>query len=137
ELRPRRVCEIGASKGGTLYLLTRVAAPDALIVSLDLYIPPFAKRTRADMARPDQQLISLESDSHDDATRAAPERVLGDERHDFLFIDGDHSYDGVRRDFELYRDLVRPGGLIAFHDINPDYASRGRPGAAISGDVPR
>jgi len=35
-----------------------------------------------------------------------------------LFIDGDHSYDGVRADFENYAPLVRPGGLIAFHDVD-------------------
>lgn len=36
---------------------------------------------------------------------------------DFLFIDGDHSYEGVKRDFENYRPFVKSGGLIAFHDI--------------------
>ena len=38
---------------------------------------------------------------------------------DFLFIDGDHSYEGVSRDFALYSSLVRPGGLVAFHDVAP------------------
>jgi predicted O-methyltransferase YrrM len=38
---------------------------------------------------------------------------------DFLFIDGDHTYEGVRRDFEMYSPLVREGGIIAFHDIVP------------------
>lgn len=33
-----------------------------------------------------------------------------------LFIDADHSYEGVRRDFELWSPLVAPGGLIIFHD---------------------
>lgn len=36
----------------------------------------------------------------------------------YLFIDADHRYSGVRADFELYAPLVRPGGLIAFHDIS-------------------
>jgi len=36
---------------------------------------------------------------------------------DLLFIDGDHSYEGCRLDFEMYRDLVAPDGLIVFHDI--------------------
>ena len=38
-------------------------------------------------------------------------------RLDYLFIDGDHSYEGVKSDFETYRKYVRKGGLIAFHDI--------------------
>jgi predicted O-methyltransferase YrrM len=37
---------------------------------------------------------------------------------DVLFIDGDHSYDGCRQDWEMYSPLVRPGGVVAFHDIN-------------------
>jgi len=34
-----------------------------------------------------------------------------------LFIDGDHSYDGVKSDFEMYSPLVREAGIVAFHDI--------------------
>ena len=34
-----------------------------------------------------------------------------------LFIDGDHSYEGCRRDFELWSPFVVPGGIIAFHDV--------------------
>jgi predicted O-methyltransferase YrrM len=48
------------------------------------------------------------------------ERILKGKRFDMLFIDGDHSYEGVRRDHEQYESLVRDGGLIAFHDIVPD-----------------
>ena len=44
-------------------------------------------------------------------------KQLGDEDLDFLFIDGDHSYEGVLCDFMTYSPLVRTGGLIAFHDI--------------------
>jgi hypothetical protein len=40
-------------------------------------------------------------------------------RGDFLFIDGDHTYEGVEGDFEMYSPLVRRGGTIAFHDIVP------------------
>lgn len=39
---------------------------------------------------------------------------------DFLFIDGDHSYAGALADLKTYYSLVRPCGLIAFHDIAPD-----------------
>lgn len=36
---------------------------------------------------------------------------------DFLFIDGDHSYSGVEQDFKDYSRFVKPGGVIAMHDI--------------------
>lgn len=39
---------------------------------------------------------------------------------DILFIDGDHSFDGVIKDFEMYSKLVKSGGYIIFDDYN-DY----------------
>ena len=38
-------------------------------------------------------------------------------KFDVIFIDGDHTYDGVKKDFELYSDLINKGGIICFHDI--------------------
>ena len=35
---------------------------------------------------------------------------------DMIFIDADHSYNGVKRDFESWYGSVVPGGIIAFHD---------------------
>jgi predicted O-methyltransferase YrrM len=39
---------------------------------------------------------------------------------DFLFIDADHTYDGVLANVRLYGPRVRAGGAIAFHDILPN-----------------
>ncbi len=38
---------------------------------------------------------------------------------DLVFIDGDHSFEVCRRDFEMYKDLVSLGGIIVFHDTGP------------------
>lgn len=38
---------------------------------------------------------------------------------DLLFIDGDHTYGGVKSDFENYAPLVSSGGLVVFDDYNP------------------
>jgi predicted O-methyltransferase YrrM len=35
---------------------------------------------------------------------------------DLLFLDGDHTFEGVAQDFTMWGPLVRKGGLIAFHD---------------------
>ena len=45
--------------------------------------------------------------------------MLGGRKLDFLFIDGDHTYEGVKKDFEMYSRLVKENGVIAFHDIVP------------------
>jgi MMP 1-O-methyltransferase len=36
---------------------------------------------------------------------------------DFLFIDGNHDYASVSRDYELWAPLISPGGIIALHDV--------------------
>lgn len=36
---------------------------------------------------------------------------------DLLFLDGDHSYEGVRRDFDDWAPKVRPGGYLCMHDV--------------------
>lgn len=39
------------------------------------------------------------------------------QRVDLLFIDGDRSYEGVKQNWEQYSALVRPRGMVVFHDI--------------------
>jgi predicted O-methyltransferase YrrM len=35
---------------------------------------------------------------------------------DFLFIDGNHSYEGVKTDWDLYSPLLKSGSCVVFHD---------------------
>lgn len=37
---------------------------------------------------------------------------------DFIFIDGDHTYEGVKKDFELIQPLCHQHTIIGFHDIH-------------------
>jgi cephalosporin hydroxylase len=143
---PRTILEIGTADGGTLFLFTRVAARDALLLSLDLPkgpdgygYPPWKWRLYRSFARSGQRIELIRADSHDPATRARIAARLGGREIDLLFIDGDHSYAGVRSDYELYAPLVGPSGIVAFHDIVPGPETggvprfwqelRGRPGA--------
>ena len=43
-----------------------------------------------------------------------------DEFFDYIFIDGDHSYEGVKRDLEMYYPKIKKGGICAGHDFNLD-----------------
>ena len=128
-LRKRRldtVVEIGTYRGGTLWLWCQLASPAATIASIDLPGGPFGGGyAAADLprlrsyARKRQDLTLIRSDSHSPQTSARLSNVLAGSAIDFLFIDGDHSYEGVRRDYEMYSPLVAPGGLVAFHDVLP------------------
>ncbi len=52
-----------------------------------------------------------------DDTKRNGSLVIPENTIDFLFIDGDHTYEGVKQDFEMYEKFVKKGGIIAFHDI--------------------
>jgi predicted O-methyltransferase YrrM len=144
--QPRNLVEIGTASGGTLFMLTQVAAPNATIVSVDLpggqlggksslsrhRYPLWRSRLYRGFARDSQTVHVIRGDSHEVSTVHDVQRRLPEGKIDFLFIDGDHSYEGVHRDFELYSPLVREGGLVAFHDIVPSGPGKhGDPG-----DVP-
>ena len=48
-----------------------------------------------------------------DAIRAIAKAT---DKIDFLFIDGDHNYEGVKQDWDLYSKLLKPGSVVVFHD---------------------
>jgi cephalosporin hydroxylase len=129
-MRPRTLVEIGTANGGTLFLLTRVSSSCAVIVSVDLpsgkfgggYLPSLVQVYRS-FATAKQNVVPMRADSHDPVTLTNVKRLLDEDPIDFLMIDGDHSYEGVRSDFELYSPMVRRGGIIAFHDIVPGLPS--------------
>jgi predicted O-methyltransferase YrrM len=134
---PRRLCEIGARRGGTLILFGQAAAPDGRILSLDIDFRAFQLKWNPRFARVGQQVTCLRGDSHAPETLARAREWLRGELLDFLFIDGDHSLEGVRSDFTMYAPLVRHGGVIAFHDIAPDFKTRhGIITSSDVGDVP-
>jgi predicted O-methyltransferase YrrM len=127
---PRAVLEIGTDLGGTLLLLCFASAPDARVASIDLPLRGVPTETghigyhesrklvyRA-FARDGQRVFPLHADAHDPRTVALVHRRL-ERPLDVLFIDADKSYDGVSAHFSMYSPLVRPGGLVAFHDIWP------------------
>jgi predicted O-methyltransferase YrrM len=126
QIQPRIIVEIGTHRGGTFFIWCRSFPQLELIVSLDLPSGAFGggydhrriKLYREFLFdRPHAQSIFLRCDSHAPGTLQRIETILDKRPIDFLFIDGDHTYSGIKRDFEMYAPLVRHGGIIAFHDI--------------------
>ena len=136
--RPKNILEIGTAWGGTLFLFAKVASPQAKIVSVDIPsdytrgYPEWRVNLYQSFGMPEQKICLIRKNSHLLSTLGRVETALERCKLDFLFIDGDHTYDGVKKDFEMYCKLVRKGGLIAFHDIVPE-----APGGWIGGWVVR
>ncbi|KKN10243.1 hypothetical protein LCGC14_1038570 [marine sediment metagenome] len=124
DLNSKIILEIGTAGGGTLFLFTKVAEHDSTIISVDLpggnfgggytkwKIPIYQSFTKRN-----QKIKLFREDSHNPETFKLIKNFLENKKIDFLFIDGDHTYDGVKKDFEMYSGLVKKGGIIAFHDI--------------------
>ena len=124
KLAPKTVLEIGTGRGGTLYLWSKVAAADGVLISIDLpkgcpeWKIPFYKS----FGSANQEIHLLPTNSHDKTTLREVKRIPGGRKVDFLFIDGDHSYEEVKSDFEMYSELMEGERMIALHDIvHPEY----------------
>ena len=127
-LNPQTVLEIGTHRGGTLYLWARLARPDAILVSIDLPggkfgggYSPFRTPIYRRFAQAHQKLHLMRANSHAESTLEETKRLLSGHPIDLLFIDGDHTYEGVKKDWEMYSQLVRSGGLVVFHDVAGNY----------------
>lgn len=118
------ILDIGTFDGGTLYLFTRFLEARK-IITIDLPFPlgyPSEKKKLFKLFGPDKELYFLRGNSHSIEIVKRVSHILKGNKIDFIFVDGNHSYEGVRKDFENYKDFVREGGIIAFHDIcNPRF----------------
>lgn len=120
--KPRCVIEFGVNSGRTAKAILRNVPGIERYVGVDV---PRGHVTNALVQRnevPDQpgemafedgrfRVLLARNGSHD---------LIADDLPfaDAVFIDGDHSARGVRRDYALARSKVRAGGIIIFHDDN-------------------
>lgn len=122
--KPKVVCEIGTARGGTLWLWCQLADPNAFLISIDLPGGKFGGGYDAadvpkllTMTEHHQKMQLFRGDSHSPDMLKCLNRVLEGRKIDLLMIDGDHTYEGVKQDWEMYSPLVKSGGIVIFHDI--------------------
>lgn len=125
--KPKNVLEIGTQFGGTFYLWCKLATGKKISIDLvggdyggvgKLEVDERNVNFRAKWFPNDNTINFVEGNSNDPAILKQALDILNGEPIDFLFIDGDHSYEGVKRDFEIYSQFVKKGGYVAFHDVN-------------------
>jgi len=109
------ILEIGAGMGGSSKVWEQIVDKGDTIISVD--IRGDLERINWDHKNSDRKIKFIVGDSMDNKTVDTVHTELGDRKVDFLFIDGDHSYEGVSKDFEKYSPLVRNGGIVGFHDL--------------------
>ncbi len=136
----RRYLEIGVHNGASMsYVVKQSRAIDCYGVDLfDMTYGHYLRdsitleRTRGNIESNNegQSVVRLiKGNSRAEGTIEEVRRQLDGRSLDLLFLDGDHSYEGVRADFENFSDFVREGGLIVLDDY-----SRQWPGVVKFGD---
>lgn len=125
--QPKTILEIGTARGGTLFLASQLAHENALIISIDLPdgmygggYPDWKIPLYKAFKKKNQTIELIQGDSHTNEIVTQLKSVLKDKKIDYLFIDGDHTYDGVKQDFETYTQLLNKNAIVAFHDIVSD-----------------
>ena len=115
ERKVRRVLEIGTAQGGTTFLLGRAIPTAEMLATVDLL--PRHRNVLRFLCEPKCATHVLRGSSAETKVQQRIAALLYGAPLDLLFLDGDHCYDGVRKDYHWYSQFVRPGGLIVFHDI--------------------
>lgn len=136
--RAKRIFEFGTATGRTAYLLARNAPPDAEVITLtlspetlDQYIPGWED----DDEEKRWEKVALNESSYGaffyEGTEVADKitQLIGDSKIfddapygkscDLIFVDGSHAYSYVASDSEKAMRMIRPGGLIVWHDFSP------------------
>jgi len=96
--------EIGGANGGLTYILSRLFDK---VVTIDIIHNVWYE---------ENNIIRLTANSHNLSSQYL-EKVVEFSPYDLIFIDGDHSYEGVKQDFLLFKPLLKKSGVIALHDI--------------------
>lgn len=112
----RHIVELGVFEGATSLVLRKAMSTEGKLWCID----PFP-RGRFGISY--QYLIALREVNKsingkvEFIQKLSHEAVQGwHESIDMLFIDGDHSYEAVRRDWNNWTPFVKEGGIIALHD---------------------
>lgn len=109
--------EIGCYGGGSASLVLQ--RPKTNVISVDLGVPISPSTVLGNINKlniHNNKYNYIQGNSQSEDTFNNVKKISTE--IDVLFIDGDHTYNGVKKDFELYSQLVKDGGYIIFDDYN-------------------
>ena len=125
--KPKVIVEIGTANGGTIGRWFEIPEVET-VISID---HPFGihggqgyeERTyvisdileQANKCK--KEFYAINGDSKDSYIINRLEEILDGRKVDFLFIDGDHTYNGVKYDFIYYNKFLHGNSIVGFHDI--------------------
>jgi len=122
--------EIGSKLGGTYYIWCNMIYGKKISIDIQggdfggwmindhIYLGDVYNKRNEYFESTFKDAYMIDGNSQHFNTYKQVREILIDEGVDLLFLDGDHSYEGVKSDYLTYCGLVNKGGFIVFHDIN-------------------
>jgi len=121
ENKMRRALEIGRWRGGSTLLITMAMGPGGVLWSIDNGEKELRLSENVNRFDPEIEEVLRR-------VGLKAKLIVGDSKTinfqeddlDLVFIDGDHTYDGVKSDFERFAPRLKVGGALVFDDAWPD-----------------
>lgn len=128
----KRIFEFGTYKGVSTTQLALNLPDDGMIYTLDLpedhpaYMLSISKAEERQIAAETGKGTLIPQELRDKVTFLRSDSATFDttpylNSMDLVFVDGAHSYEYVKNDTEKGWEMLRPGGIIAWHDCNPSH----------------
>ncbi|MFH1393055.1 MAG: class I SAM-dependent methyltransferase [Patescibacteria group bacterium] len=107
-----RILEIGRYRGGSTLLFAVAIDDNSKLTSIDNLAKIGCDDSALNRVLEKSKLYGKVELIVQDSTKIKAEP----NSYDIVFIDGDHSYEGILRDYEHWKYSVKPGGHLLFHD---------------------
>ncbi len=130
ELNPTAILEVGIERGGTLKVWEQILEQNGrgkenILIGVDIGL-----NMGWDWEKSSIDIRLIRGNSHDFETLDKVKKILHrdeldrdnkdnkDRQLDFVYIDGEHTNDAARMDFNFFGSMIREGGIIGFHDYH-------------------
>ena len=111
-----KALEIGTFKGWTSIVMCRIKK-DLTVVTIDPHygIPKYPELSSSE-EEVNKNIASWKFQDRIKHIKISSQEFTTSEKFDFIFIDGDHTFEGVKLDFNKFFPNLKEDGIIAFHD---------------------
>lgn len=107
------IVEIGRKYGGSALLLASAISNERKVYSIDIEEHERVKKYFSISPKEiTDKIIMLEGKSEKIGRKWDMNKKVG-----MVFVDGDHSYKGVKKDIEIWMPILLSGGYACFHDV--------------------
>lgn len=111
------VLEVGTYEGRAAVHLLH-AYPDIRLTTIDNFVDNYNEGFEARFQSNTEEYAERLTVIKDDSKNALPKLLEEGKKFKFIYIDGDHSYEGVKPDLEACWEMLEPGGLLFLDDYN-------------------